>query len=109
MSSASSVQPTRYETVWETFRFGQRTCDQFISLDWDMKRTVVRINVAFMGGIALEPLRFDTQRNIAIGVYEPGWRTWLYVNERPGLDPEKDPQFYFDLVLRLLDEQGLTP
>jgi len=65
--------------------------------------------VAFCGGVALEPLRFEQQRNIAVGVYAAGWRSWHFVNERNNNDPEKEPQFYFDLAIQLIRDQGKKP
>lgn len=95
--------------MWDVKKFGRRQYDEVLSIDWDMKRAVRRVNVAYMGGIPLETLDFAVGRNLAVGVYAAGWRDWYLINERGGQDPDKDPQFYYDLVIRMLADRGEKP
>lgn len=95
--------------MWYVKQFGRRRYDEVLAINWDMRRAVRRVNVAYMGGIPLEELDYTGGRNIAVGVYAEGWRDWYFVNERPLTDPDRAPDFYFDLVLRLLRTKGLEP
>lgn len=75
----------------------------------NMRFVVRRVNVTLLGGVSLEPLKFNKGQNMSVGIYAAEWQKWHFVNERNNVDPDKDPQFYFDLAKDLLRQKGLEP
>ena len=92
---------------WETFWFGRRKYDDFVSIDWHKKRFFYRCDTLKVVGIPLEDMRADeiTHKSPGVVIMKTGWKDMYFLKEREGWTEDQ----YFMFADFKMDELGIVP